>query len=303
MVTGKVSGSVNNQQLDDLDLYAFVLTHVSDSRNFVAIGKIPPSLGGSFQVLISIVNPINWLFAGRNGLDESIQVANGFTLTGGLFSRVATLTFYDEAGRKASTVKVTQDFQGLDAQNKEVSVRTEIDGTLPNIDPDAQVVFRDYKQEYTRYGQGFIRSSGQIGYEITTLRNSQSLTPYKIDYVDEITYNECPHLKSAGSSVTTRVNSKRVFIRYTKGDNLVRFSSANFLYPGGNYFWNFSVFFKFKINLKLNKIFIFVRFARRSMRDEHVQHLRRMHCRLRFAKQLHVCVQSRLRRRRIQLLW
>ena len=67
MVKGKISGHLNNQELDNLELYSYVLTHVSDSRNFVAIGKIPPELGGSFQVLISIVSPINWLFAGTNG--------------------------------------------------------------------------------------------------------------------------------------------------------------------------------------------------------------------------------------------
>lgn len=81
-MNGKVSGVLNGQRIDDLDLYAYVLTHTSDSRNFVAIGKIPPNLGGSFQTLISIVNPINWLFAGRNGLDENVKVSNGFTLTG-----------------------------------------------------------------------------------------------------------------------------------------------------------------------------------------------------------------------------
>lgn len=67
---------------------------------------------------------------------------------------------------------------------------------------------------------------------MTSIRDPQSLTPYKIEYIDEITYNECPHLAHTGPSVS-RVNSKRVFIRYTKGDNLLRFSSANFIYPSG----------------------------------------------------------------------
>jgi len=83
-VTGKVTGSINNQQLEDLDFYSYVLTHTSDSRNFVAIGKIPVNLGGSFQVLISIVNPINWLFAGRNGNGQNSndKVPNGFMKSG-----------------------------------------------------------------------------------------------------------------------------------------------------------------------------------------------------------------------------
>ena len=60
------------------------MTHTSDARNFVAIGKIPLNLGGSFQVLISLVNPINWLFAGRNGNgpNPNDKVPNGFMKSG-----------------------------------------------------------------------------------------------------------------------------------------------------------------------------------------------------------------------------
>jgi hypothetical protein len=109
---------------------------------------------------------------------------------------------------------------------------TKLDGELPNIDPDAQVIYRDYKQEYTRYSRGFIRSAGEVNYDVTTLQNSQSFTSYRIEYSDEITFNECPHAIDTGV-YTSRVNSKRVFIRYTKGDNLLRFSTANFIYPKG----------------------------------------------------------------------
>ena len=42
----------------------------------------------------------------------------------------------------------------MDANNKDVLVRTEIEGNLPNIDPDAQIVFKDYKQEYIKYSKG-----------------------------------------------------------------------------------------------------------------------------------------------------
>lgn len=87
-VLGKISGQLNNERLDAIDLYAYVLTHTYDSRNFVAVGKVPASLGGSFQTLVSIVNPVNWLFAGSNGFsddeerDAHAAVANGFKLTG-----------------------------------------------------------------------------------------------------------------------------------------------------------------------------------------------------------------------------
>lgn len=248
-MTGKVSGNLNDQRLEELDLYSYVLTHSSDSRNFVAIGKIPLNLGGSFQVLISIVNPINWLFAGRNGLDSDVKVSNGFATTGGLFSRVSTLTFFDEHNRQTSSVRIRQEFLGLDSESKEVTVNTDIDGTLPNIDSDAQIVFRDYKQEYNHYGKGSVRSNGEISYEVTSTQNSQSFTSYKIHYSDEITFSECQHLADHGP-VSLKVSSKRVYIRFTKGDNLVRFSSANYIYPGGklNFFLPEIDFFQFSLN-------------------------------------------------------
>lgn len=82
LITGKITGTLNGQRLDDVDLYSYVLTHSSDSRNFVAISKVPPNIGGSFQVLINVITPINWLFAGKNGVDTEIKLPNGFALTG-----------------------------------------------------------------------------------------------------------------------------------------------------------------------------------------------------------------------------
>lgn len=82
LITGKISGTLNGHRLDDLELYSYVLTHSSDSRNFVAINKVPPNLGGSFQVLINVITPINWLFAGKNGIDSELKISNGFSNTG-----------------------------------------------------------------------------------------------------------------------------------------------------------------------------------------------------------------------------
>ena len=126
---------------------------------------------------------------------------------------------------------IRQQYLGLESQSNELSVRTEINGSLPIIDLDAQVVFKDYSQEYVHTSKGLIRSQGDIGYEITTPQNSQVFKSYKIQYSDEIEFEECPYSTEKG---TYRVNSKRVFIQYTKGDGLVRFSSANFIYPKGN---------------------------------------------------------------------
>ncbi len=140
------------------------------------------------------------------------------------------MKFYDESLRHSYTVTIRQDYMGLDTQSKELPVKTEINGTIPFIDADSQVVFKDFRQEYTHKAKGSIKSEGEISYEITTPLNSQMFKTYKIMYADEIEFNECPFINDYG---TYRVNSKRVFIQYTKGDGLVRFSSANFIYSQG----------------------------------------------------------------------
>jgi nidogen (entactin) len=228
-IIGKIQGTLNSEPLSDLDLYGYVITQVSDSRNFVVIRKIPPHLAGSFQTLLSIASPISWLFSGLTSQHHR-PISNGFALTGGLFTRMVTLNFYDESLRHSHTLMIRQEYLGLDTNTNELSVRTVIDGNVPSIDPDAQVVFKDYSQKYERLSKGFIASKGEADYEITSAQNSQTFTSYRLQYSDEIQFNECPFLDTSAVS-DVRLNSKRVFIQYTKGDGLVRFSSANFIYP------------------------------------------------------------------------
>ena len=66
------------------------------------------------------------------------------------------MTFFDENNRQSNSIRIKQEFLGLDSESKEltVNVNTEVDGSIPNIDPDAQVVFRDYNQQYTHYTKG-----------------------------------------------------------------------------------------------------------------------------------------------------
>lgn len=141
------------------------------------------------------------------------------------------MKFFDEFSRQSHTVHIKQQFLGLDPNGKEIIAHTELDGSLPIVDPDAQVVFKDYKQEFTHDALGSIRSNGEIAYEITSITNSQAFTSYRISYTDEFIFSECPHAVINPSSSTIRISSKRVYVKYTKGDNLVRFNSANFLYP------------------------------------------------------------------------
>ena len=75
-------------------------------------------------------------------------------LTGGAFTRRSTLTFYDEQARSSSEVRVTQSFYGYDTAANEIYASTEIDGAVPNVNQDAQIIFKDYRQEFSLESPG-----------------------------------------------------------------------------------------------------------------------------------------------------
>ena len=88
VLTGKINGILNGEELNDVELFSSVLTLPDDSRNHAGVRFLPLKLSASFQSLMSIVTPINWLFAGphKSGIVSSNEqhrtVVNGFTLTG-----------------------------------------------------------------------------------------------------------------------------------------------------------------------------------------------------------------------------
>lgn len=220
---------LNGEKIEDVDLYAYVLTHIADPRNFMAVGKLPENLGAGFQLLVHLVSPINWLFGGRNGLDENIKVRNGFTITGGLFSRRLDVEF--RGLDRMYLVQIKQEYLGLDSLSKDLVVKTEVSGELPPVDMDAHVVYKDYKQIFTKTEKGKIWSEGELAYDITSPDDPQSFKPYSIYYNDNYEFNECPYLDEQAWFSETRVNSKKVYVKYTKGNSLVSFSSSNFVYP------------------------------------------------------------------------
>lgn len=236
MIRGKVKGTVNGHKLANMDLYSYVFTAPDDTRNFIGVGQIPTELGGSFQALIGLVSPINWMFAApgeQSEQEEGKKLINGFTLTGGAFSRRSTLTYLDEESGASTTVTLTQEFYGLDNDNNnEITVNTEIDGQVPEISAESQVVFKDYKQEYQYESRGFVRSYGDLEFKVTSTKDSQSFRSYKITYSDEITFSECPYSdeEEAKKSASVKVNSKRVYVTYTVGDGLTKFNSINFMH-------------------------------------------------------------------------
>jgi hypothetical protein len=339
IVKGKIVGSLNNVDLLDIDVFSYVMPQSADSRNFISIGRVPVELGGSFQTLIGLMSPVNWLFAGAHprteqpsqptqqeekqeqqsaetttqaseveqepeaqttetepvesepeetepahqteateasdtdidtdaedseaaapvsndhnpeeisvGDDDSKRikrtarrkvrsaagaaVRNGFVTTGGSFKRTASFRFANDDSGYTTEVQVTQEFYGYDRAANEVYVHTEVHGEVPQIAADAQVVYRDFRQEYTHESVGLVSSRGELEFKVTSPANSQTFeATYRVAYSDELAYSECPFLTSeATSGSSVRVNSRRVYVTYTRGDGFVRFTSANALY-------------------------------------------------------------------------
>ncbi len=97
-VTGTIKGILNGVQLNDLEVHVYVHTQAQDARNYIAIGSVPPEIGNKISLLLPFATPIHWLFAG----DVNQNALNGFSLTGGVFSRQADSTYLTERGELLS---------------------------------------------------------------------------------------------------------------------------------------------------------------------------------------------------------
>lgn len=74
-MNGKVTGMINDVQLNDADLHVYIVTE--DGRTYTAISRVPPAIGSDLQVLTPLGGVVGWLFAvSRNG------APNGFMVTG-----------------------------------------------------------------------------------------------------------------------------------------------------------------------------------------------------------------------------
>lgn len=72
---GKVNLSLNGVDLKNLNVQAFIVT--GDGRTYTAITGVPPEIGYSMQLLVSIGSFVGFLFAKPIG-----DAPNGYQLTG-----------------------------------------------------------------------------------------------------------------------------------------------------------------------------------------------------------------------------
>lgn len=71
------------------------------------------------------------------------------------------MTFYDEEGTPTNRLSIRQQFYGLDTNDVDksdrINVTIELEGSIPNIDADAKVYYRSYKQEYKHIRRGILK--------------------------------------------------------------------------------------------------------------------------------------------------
>lgn len=144
MIRGKVSGTLNGVQLEDQEMNAYVHTLATDARNYVTLGRIPLEIGNRATLVLPFAAPVHWLFAG----DMANTALNGFALTGGVFSRTSDASFLNEEGQVIGNLYVRQNFTGLSESGRELSVTTVIEGRLPELTADEQVIYLDYNQDF-----------------------------------------------------------------------------------------------------------------------------------------------------------
>jgi len=207
-ISGKVTGYVNGQHIDGVDLHAYVVT--TDGRTYTAISKIPQDIGYPMQGIYSVGSILGFLFA----LPQQPAAKNGFMITGGQFNRTASIEF--QSSRDTITLKQT--FSGQDAQGH-MRMSTKIDGSVPNISPGSKFEVDDYKEEYRRTSPGVLKSHSTQTFRVDG-------TPHRVVIDQTINYQEC-----AAQPLTNvegvRLSVTRNFVVYSESDQIVRYSQTN----------------------------------------------------------------------------
>lgn len=226
---------MNGIELEDQEIHAYVHTSATDARNYVALGRISPSIGSKASLVLPFATPIHWLFAG----DINNNALNGFALTGGVFSRQSDSTYLNDQGEVVGNLYVQQNFTGLYENGKELRLEAVIDGNLPELSLDDQVIYVDYNQDYEYKSieenpdtKKEIETRGSIPYKVANVRSPDNFRSFRIEHTERIHFSVCHAVheeKLATSSAFTKLLTKRLFVTYTQSEAQVRFSSANFI--------------------------------------------------------------------------
>ncbi|CAG9113923.1 unnamed protein product [Plutella xylostella] len=216
---GKLNGVINNVDLNDVDIQAYIV--VGDGRSYTALTQAPVHLGNSLQLLNILGGPMGWLFAKPQG-----SAKNGYQLTGALLNYSAEIYFPASNDK----VSVSQEFLGHDVFDQ-ITVESDVRGTIPFIGGDnTKLDVSEYEEQYSIVESGLIRSESN-----RTFVNKRTGEKYEQRISQIFSFNEpCryePPTEDSNTPITLKVSKS--LISYESRDNIVRYAMSNKVVPLG----------------------------------------------------------------------
>uniref|UniRef100_A0A8C6DQ11 Nidogen 1 n=1 Tax=Moschus moschiferus TaxID=68415 RepID=A0A8C6DQ11_MOSMO len=226
-VNGKVKGRifVGDSQVpivfENTDLHSYVV--MNHGRSYTAISTIPETVGYSLLPLAPIGGIIGWMFA-----VEQDGFKNGFSITGGEFTRQAEVTFVGHPDK----LIIKQQFSGID-EHGHLTIDTELEGRVPQIAFGSSVHIEPYTELY-HYSRQVITSSSTREYTVTEPERDGTAPSHSHTYQwrQTITFQECLHDDSLPVLPSTQqLSVDSVFVLYNQEERILRYALSNSIGP------------------------------------------------------------------------
>uniref|UniRef100_A0A2I3GRT3 Nidogen 1 n=1 Tax=Nomascus leucogenys TaxID=61853 RepID=A0A2I3GRT3_NOMLE len=226
-VNGKVKGRifVGSSQtpivFENTDLHSYVV--MNHGRSYTAISTIPETVGYSLLPLAPVGGIIGWMFA-----VEQDGFKNGFSITGGEFTRQAEVTFVGHPGH----LVIKQRFSGID-EHGHLTIDTELEGRVPQIPFGSSVHIEPYTELY-HYSTSVITSSSTREYTVTEPERDGASPSrvYTYQWRQTITFQECIHDDSRPALPSTQqLSVDSVFVLYNQEERILRYALSNSIGP------------------------------------------------------------------------
>lgn len=216
-VHGKINGVLNNVNLNDVDIQAYVV--VADGRAYTALSLVPSELGSSLQLLHVLGGVVGWIFAKPSG-----SAKNGYQLTGSWFNHTANVWFPATGQR----VTINQEYLGHDVFDQ-ITLETDVRGSLPVILPGTKLEISEYDEQYTLVEPGLIRSEST-----RTFTNKVTGEKYEQRVTQTFSFNTCRFAPpSVEDNTPSTLKVSKNYLGYEVKENIVRYGMSNKIYPLG----------------------------------------------------------------------
>ncbi|KAG8444530.1 hypothetical protein GDO86_009623 [Hymenochirus boettgeri] len=222
-VNGKVNGRIHVGSspvpvvFENIDLHSYVV--VNDGRAYTAISTIADSVGYSLLPLASVGGIIGWMFA-----LQQPGYKNGFSITGGEFTRRTEVTFLQNNKK----LVILQKFSGID-EHGHLTISTDLEGSVPEIPFGSTVHIEPYTELY-QTSSSVITSSSTREYTVESPESGSETFTYQ--WKQTITFKECVHDSSASTlPAIQQLSVDRIYVLYNRNENILRYASSNSIGP------------------------------------------------------------------------